>query len=110
MSKMLKDSLIQALAIVTGVATVFTILGFSMKDAVPLEEIKPYALTVIIRLLVLITTFALVCAIIFFVKRRKYKDSICLCISKNRKRRESDIGIYEDRIWYCGGEREYSSS
>ncbi len=83
MSKMLKDSLIQALAIVTGAATVFTILGFSMKDAFPLEGVKQYALTVIIRLFILIIAFALMTAIVFFVKRNKYKDSIGLRISKN---------------------------
>ena len=39
MTKRIKDSLTLSLAIITGLATVFTVLGFSLKDLLPFNRV-----------------------------------------------------------------------
>ncbi len=98
MSKMFKDSLKQAFVIVTGVATVFTVLGFSMKDAFPLNEVKPDIFVFIVRILILAVTFVITVAFIYIIKHVRYRNSISLCISRNHV--DVEYGnIFEKEGW-----------
>ena len=83
MSQRWKDSLLLAFAIVTGIATAFTILGFSMKDLIPLCT-KPLYFAVVVRLLIACTVFAMLTLLIWARKGKKYKDSISLNVGENR--------------------------
>lgn len=83
MARSLKDSLTLSFAIVTGVATVFTILGYSMKDMLPLESVNPPFLAVIIRALIVFSFYIVTAGIICFQKFLKYRDQINLKVGKN---------------------------
>ena len=98
MSKMLKDSLIQAFTIVTGVATVFTILGLSMKDAFPLEATKNIVIAVMVRLFIVLGVFCVLTMVAVLAKKIKYKESIELRIFKNKVKVEYG-DIFEKDGW-----------
>ena len=52
MKKQTRDSLVIGFAIVTGIATTCTVLGFSMKDAFPFNDLGT-SLSVFIRMIIL---------------------------------------------------------
>ena len=82
MTKRLKDSMLTAFAIVTGIATLFTVLGLSLKDM--LHHSNEFNLAEIsFRIIILFLFYSLLVVIISVVKYYKYKDSIKLEIGKN---------------------------
>lgn len=82
MNKRLSDSFLLSFAIVTSISTVCTILGFSMKDAFPLDN-YPWWLAVSIRGLVVIGVYCFVSWIIWLYKGYKYGKTIKLMIGQN---------------------------
>ncbi len=83
LTKRTKDSLTLSFAIITGLATVFTVLGFSLKDLLPFNSVQPAFLAVIIRAIILILVYVLLTWVIWFIKGCKYKDTINLRIGSN---------------------------
>lgn len=83
MTKRIKDSLTLAFAIITGLATIFTVLGFSLKDLLPFNCVNPTFLAVIIRAFILLLTYVFLTWVIWFIKGCMYKDTIKLKIGGN---------------------------
>lgn len=98
MTKKLKDSSTISFSIVTGVATVFTILGYSIKDMFPLECVNPPFLAVIIRVFIVLIFYAVTFGIIYFLKYLKYKDRINLKVRKNNITIKSG-NIFKEDAW-----------
>lgn len=83
MSKRIKDSLILAFAIIGGISTVASILGVSVASVIPLEKTNIF-LRIIVYITIVGTAYILLTLIIWFIKGRKYKNSISLQIGKNK--------------------------
>lgn len=82
MTRRFRDSLLLAFGIVTGTATICTVLGFSLKDVLPFAELPMWA-GVIIRAVILFTVYCVITIIISICKYRKYQNEIELRIGKN---------------------------
>lgn len=82
-SKRLKDSLALGFVIITGLATAFTLLGFSSKDAIPLTGVHWFP-ALLVHAAILIVVYCLIAGIIWLYKGYKYKESISLKIGKNK--------------------------
>ena len=97
MRKQTKDSLKLSFAIVTGIATFSTVLGFSMKDAFPFEKMNP-ACAIGIRIVILLIAFAGVSLMIWGAKSNNYKESIELNVGKNSVIIKSG-DIFNENAW-----------
>ena len=82
MKKQTRDSLVIGFAIVTGIATTCTVLGFSMKDAFPFNDLGT-SLSVFIRMIILTAFYFLTSAVIWAYFRHKYNSSILLKVGEN---------------------------
>lgn len=82
-SKRLKDSLGLGFVIITGLATIFTVIGFSSKDALPLSGVHWFP-AFLVRAIILVAVYCLISFVIWLYKGHKYKDSITLRIGKNK--------------------------
>lgn len=98
MTKRLKDSLTLSFAIVTGAATVFTILGYSMKDMLPLECINPPFLAVTMRAFALLFFYTVTSGFIYFLIFLTYREWINLKIGKNNITIKSG-DIFKEDAW-----------
>ena len=98
LTKRMKDSLTLSFAIITGFATVFTVIGFSLKDLLPFNCVQPAFLAVIIRAIILILIYVLLTWVIWFVKGRKYKNTINLKIGSNNVTLKPG-NIFEQDAW-----------
>ena len=98
LTKRLKDSLVLSFAIVTGISTIFTVLGFSLKDLFPFECVQPAFLAVVIRAFILLIAYAFLTVIIWFIKGWRYKDTISLKIGNNEVTIKSG-NIFEVPAW-----------
>jgi len=83
MTKRVQDSMKLSVAIISGFATVFTILGFSMKDLLPFNCVHPAFLTVILRTIIVLVACVVLTLLIWIRKGMKYKKRIQLKIGKN---------------------------
>ncbi len=82
-TKRKKDSLMLSFAIITGLATIFTVIGFSLKDLFPLKCVNPAFFAVIIRAIILLFAYVLMALGIWFIKGCIYKNMINLKIGSN---------------------------
>ena len=82
MSKRFKDSLKEAIAVITIIATGLTIIGFSLKDLFPFQTLSWY-FAIILRTIILTVILILFTVIIFIVKGSKYKNKMTIHIGKN---------------------------
>lgn len=82
-SKRLKDSLGLGFVIITGLATICTVIGFSSKDAIPLSDVHWFP-AFWVRAVVLFAVYCLISFVIWLYKGQKYKNSIILRIGKNK--------------------------
>ncbi len=82
MKKIIIDSLKLAFGILTLVATVFTVLGFSMKEVFPFECVS-FWLGVLIRLLILVGIYTLITIAIIIIMVNKYKNKISVNVGAN---------------------------
>lgn len=82
MTKRLRDSLILAFEILGGIATILTILGVSVSTLLPMNE-RPTLLRIIAYTGIVVAVYVVLFLIIYFIKGRKYKDSVTLQIGKN---------------------------
>lgn len=98
MTKRIKDSLTLSLAIITGLATVFTVLGFSLKDLLPFNRVQPAFLAIIIRVFILLFIYAQLTLLIWFIKGYRYKDTIKLKIGGNEITIKPG-NIFEEDAW-----------
>ena len=94
----IRDSLTLSFAIITGFATIFTVLGFSLKDLLPLTCLHPTFIAVIIRAVVLLMIYVFLTWIIWLIKGYKYRNTIKLKIGSN------DVtikygNIFEQNAW-----------
>ena len=97
MRKQTKDSFKLSYTIVTGIATLSTVLGFSMKDAFPLEKMNPLC-AVGVRIAILLIAFAIVSLIIWGAKSNDYKGSIELKVGNNNVIiKQGDL--FEEEAW-----------
>ena len=97
MNRQLKDSIVLGFAIVTGFATVCTVLGFSMRDAFPFNTCDT-GLAVIARLFILSCIYLLVSFVIWLFKGYKYKNKIELKVGNNDVTiRKGDI--FKENAW-----------
>lgn len=83
MTKRKKDSLTLSFAIISGLATVFTVLGLSLKDLMPFKCVQPAFLAVIIRAAILLFVYALLAYLIWLIIGYIYRDTIKLKIGNN---------------------------
>lgn len=95
--KQLKDSLILGFAVVTGIATICTVLGFSMKDAFSFPNMAAPS-AVIIRIIILLFVYFAVTWLIWYVKGKKYNKSIDLKIGNNNVTIKTG-NIFETQSW-----------
>jgi len=98
MTKRIKDSLTLSFAIISGIATLFTVLGLSLKDLLPFNCVKPAFLAVVIRAFVLLITYILLSWIIWLIIGYKYKDTINLKIGSNEVTIKPG-NIFEQDAW-----------
>ena len=97
MNRQLKDSIVLGFDIVTGFATVCTVLGFSMRDAFPFNTCDT-GLAVIARLFILSCIYLLVSFVIWLFKGYKYKNKIELKVGNNDVTiRKGDI--FKENAW-----------
>lgn len=82
MKSQLKDSIKLGFVIASGAGTIFTILGFSMKDVLPLNNMAWYK-AVIIRLALFAVVFWGVAISIYIIIGCIYKNTVDLIIRKN---------------------------
>ncbi len=98
MNRKYSDSLKLSFGIVTGLATIFTILGFSMKDVLPLTCIKPTFLAVVIRALIIFVFYIIMTSAIYLIKYLKYKNQITLRVGKNKVKIKPG-NIFNEGAW-----------
>lgn len=97
MNKQIKDSLVLGFAIVTGIATVCTVLGFSMKDAFPFNSCDT-GVAVLARIFILACIYMMVSFVIWFYKGHKYNNKVELKVGNNNVTiRKGDI--FTENAW-----------
>ena len=97
-TKRWKDSFVLSFTIITGIATVFTVLGFSLKDLLPFACVNPSFLAEFIRAFILLILYILLAWIIWLIKGYKYKDTIRLKIGRNEVTVKPG-NIFEQDAW-----------
>ena len=97
MTRRWKDSFVLAFAIITGIATVSTIIGVSMKDILSFSGFNCF-IAIILRTVILVVVYVAVALLIFVIKGRKYKNKIKLKSGKNSVCvKEGDI--FQEEAW-----------
>lgn len=81
MTRRFKDSLSMAFAIVTGTATLFTVLGLSLRDIFPFNAL-PEGIGVVLRAVIVLGAFFILSASISIRKYYKYRNEINIRIGK----------------------------
>lgn len=97
-TKRTKDSVTLSCTIITGLATIFTVLGFSLKDLLPFTCVYPAFLAVFIRIFILLIVFVLLTLVIWIIIGCRYKDTISLKIGSNEVTIKSG-NIFQQDAW-----------